>query len=199
MLIGMQLLVDGIEDDRRHRVLPHQSTARLTTPSRPCSTAWANVSERTFRSRNTSRPKRMISASRVPSPETGLRYFTTSMIAGLEAFSEGGRFVRRPLELVVELAGRHEDGQFRQPTIQGGLIAQMLIDRADQRAQLCGLCSRSPPGPRKPTQGPALGTDERVVQSRPLLVHAVACDEAKTGRESGAISSGSVHEVMRTL
>src|SRR3989454_4640440 len=136
LLAGMELLIDRIEDESRHRVVRHQrrqlensapaegrdgSRERLRTNLLPSKELPAEVDDqRLFLSQ---------SGSGLPAPDDvdDLR---------VEAFLEGGRLVRRPLELVVQLPRRHENRQLGQAPIERGLETEVLVGRDRKSTRL---------------------------------------------------------------
>jgi len=99
---------------------------------------------------------------------------------GAQPLRERGRLVRRPFELLVELAGRHQDRELGQPSVEGGLEPEILVHRANPLSQL-GAVQPDPARPTQADQRTAAGIDHGVVELLAPLVHGLAAAQGQPG------------------
>src|SRR5437899_7630199 len=180
----MQLLIDRVEDDGRHRVVSHQRrqledpapTEELDRPGEPlraepplAEELWTEADDQSLF---------------LPGAGAGLAALHEGDDLRVETFLERGRLVRRPLELVVELPRRHENRQLGQAPVQRGVEPEILVGRPHEPGELRGI---EPDAARssQPDQRPALRAHDLVVERLPWRVEIGAREERKTGQGVG--------------
>jgi len=150
----MELLVDRVEDDGRHRVVAHER-GQLEDSALPEEVdARANVAELSFRLRNSSRPNAMMTASSLPSrfpqPAEGPAALHDFDDLRVEAFGEAAGSCAVHSNWLSSSRATTRIAKLGQASIQRGLEAQVLIRRSQQPGELRRM-EPDAARPRRPT------------------------------------------------